>query len=276
MGCPRTSPRACERGVTSLRGPHAPNTVKRRLASWSALHHWKGIEGPFAAPSLRSAVRASSRPRERKSKRVVARDVLDRLIATCATDRLADTGDLAVLLLAVASRGRRGSEVARLRVEPLRDEPQAQLDPRDPQSPALPCLAIQLGGPRRALPTGRAGCFWSALRSRRCANGWSGRHQEGADLSAIDRGEAAEERALTLQSVSGIVKQGCDMAEREAEAFFAPGLRDGYLTRAARQGIGLPEAMQQPQRRSVQQAASYYTEAERAQGRAARFYDAAN
>jgi hypothetical protein len=66
------------------------------------------------------------------------------------------------------------------------------------------------------------------------------------------------------------------MAEREAEAFFAPGLRDGYLTRAARQGIGLPEAMQQPQRRSVQQAASYYTEAERAQGRAARFYDAAN
>ena len=66
------------------------------------------------------------------------------------------------------------------------------------------------------------------------------------------------------------------MAEREAEAFFAPGLRDGYLTRAARQGIRLPEAMQQPQRRSVQQAASYYTEAERAQGRAARFYDAAN
>jgi hypothetical protein len=72
------------------------------------------------------------------------------------------------------------------------------------------------------------------------------------------------ERALTLQSVSGMVKQGCDMAEREAEASFAPGLRDGYLTGAARQGIALPEAMQQPQHWSVQQAASYYIEAERA------------
>ena len=82
-------------GLLRCDGPHAPNTVKRRLASWSTLHRWKGIEGPFAAPSLRSAlrlaVRASPRPRERKSKRAVTRDVLDRLIATCATDRLADT-----------------------------------------------------------------------------------------------------------------------------------------------------------------------------------------
>jgi hypothetical protein len=49
------------RAEGSLRwnGPHAPcpNTVKRRLAGWSTLHRWKGIEGPFAAPSLRSALR---------------------------------------------------------------------------------------------------------------------------------------------------------------------------------------------------------------------------
>jgi starvation-inducible outer membrane lipoprotein len=47
-------------------------------------------------------------------------------------------------------------------------------------------------------------------------------------------------------------------------------LRSGYLTEAARQGVALPEAIQQSQHRSVQQAASYYNEAERAQGRAAR------
>ena len=46
-------------------------------------------------------------------------------------DRLADTRDLAILLLAFA--GRRRSEVAR---------PAVPLDPRDPKSP---CLAIQLG-----------------------------------------------------------------------------------------------------------------------------------
>ncbi|MFN5715587.1 MAG: integrase, partial [Bradyrhizobium sp.] len=27
-------------------GPHAPSTVKRRLASWGTLHRWKGQEGP--------------------------------------------------------------------------------------------------------------------------------------------------------------------------------------------------------------------------------------
>jgi integrase len=60
------------------------------------------------------------------------------------------------------------------------------------------------------------------------------------------------------------------MAGLEPEAFSAHGLRAGYLTEAARQGIALPEAMQQSQHRSVQQAASYYNEGERAQGRAAR------
>jgi hypothetical protein len=50
----------------------------------------------------------------------------------------------------------------------------------------------------------------------------------------------------------------------EADAFSAHGLRAGYLTEAARQGVGLLEATQQSQHRSAQQAASYYNEAERA------------
>ena len=79
-------------------------------------------------------------------------------------------------------------------------------------------------------------------------------------------------------------RQGADAAigERDSEApdrfgrarpgkeYSAHGLRAGYLTEAARRGVSLPEAMQQSQHRSVQQAASYYNEAERRQGRAAR------
>jgi hypothetical protein len=42
------------------------------------------------------------------------------------------------------------------------------------------------------------------------------------------------------------------------------------LTEASRRGVPLPEAMQQSQHRSVQQAASYYNDAERRLGRAAR------
>jgi integrase len=262
-------------GLLRCDGPHAPNTVRRRLASWSTLHRWKGIDGPFAAPSLRSAlrlaVRASLRPRERKSKRAVTRDVLDRLIATCATDRLADSRDLAILLLAFASGGRRRSEVARLSVEQLRNEPPAQLDPRDTDSPTLPCLAIQLGRTKTgdADEEGRVllvGPPVEALRE------WLERAdiKKGPIFRAIDRWEAVEEKALTPQSINLIVKRRPAMAGLEPEAFSAHGLRAGYLAEAARHSVSLPEAMQQSRHRSVQQAASYYNEADRTKGKAAR------
>jgi hypothetical protein len=38
--------------------------------------------------------------------------------------------------------------------------------------------------------------------------------KKGPIFRAIVRWEAAEDKALTPQSISGIVKQGCDMAER--------------------------------------------------------------
>jgi integrase len=256
-------------------GPHAPSTVKRRLANWGTLHRWKGQEGPFHSPSLRTAlrlaVRASNRPRQRKSKRAVTRDILDRLLATCRSDRLADTRDLAILLLAFASGGRRRSEVARLRVEQLSDEPDVALNPMDPKSPSLPCVAIQLGRTKTAVAdeAGRVllvGPPVEALRE------WLERADigKGPIFRAIDRWEAVEERALTPQSINLIVKRRCVMAGLEPREFSAHGLRSGYLTEAARQGVALPEAMQQSQHRSVQQAASYYNEAERSLGRAAR------
>ena len=100
---------------------------------------------------------------------------------------------------------------------------------------------------------------------------------ERADISkgpifrAIDRWEAIEERALTPQSINLIVKRRCALAGLEAREFSAHGLRSGYLTEAAqRRALLLPEAMQQSQHRSVQQAASYYNEADRRLGQAAR------
>lgn len=258
-------------------GPHAPSTVKRRLANWGTLHRWKGQEGPFHAPSLRMAVRlavrASTRPRQRKSKRAVTRDVLEQLLATCRSDRLVDTRDLAILLLAFASGGRRRSEVARLRVEQISDEPAVPLDPKDSHSPTLPCVTIQLGRTKTGVADeeGRVllvGPPVEALRE------WLERADisKGPIFRAIDRWEALEERALTPQSINLIVKRRCAMAGLEPREFSAHGLRSGYLTEAARQGVALPEAMQQSQHRSVQQAASYYNEAERAQGRASRLY----
>ncbi|KPH75947.1 tyrosine-type recombinase/integrase, partial [Bosea vaviloviae] len=217
-------------------------------------------------------VRASARPRRRKSKRAVTRDILDRLIATCQSERLADTRDLAILFLAFASGGRRRSEVARLRLEQLTVEPDVLLDPDDKDSPRLPCMAIALGRTKTAQADDDdsrvllIGAPVTALRE------WIERAdvKKGPVFRAIDRWEAIDDRALTPQAVNLILKRRCAMAGLDPVEFSAHGLRSGYLTEAARNGVALPAAMRQSQHRSVQQAARYYNDADQALGKAAR------
>ncbi|MDP3411044.1 site-specific integrase [Bosea sp. (in: a-proteobacteria)] len=256
-------------------GPHASSTVKRRLAHWATLHRWKGLESPLGTPAIRTsmrlAVRASAKPRRRKSKRAVTREILDRLIATCQTDRLADSRDLAILLVAFASGGRRRSEVARLRLEQLTLETDVPLDPDDPNSPRLLCMAISLGRTKTTQSDDDArvlliGPPVAALRE------WIERAdiKTGAVFRAIDRWEAIDDRALTPQAINLVLKRRCAQAGLDPAEFSAHGLRSGYLTEAARNGVPLPAAMRQSQHRSVQQASRYYNDADQALGKATR------
>ena len=256
-------------------GPHAPETVRRRLTSWSILTRWRGLTGAFDGPSLKSAlrlaVRASTRPRQRKSKKAVTGDVLAKLLQACAGERPVDLRDRALLLTAFASGGRRRSEVAVLRVEDVTDEDPVLADPADPASPPLPCLSIRVGRTKtttsdddeRVVLIGRPVV---ALR----------RWLEVADIKdgpvfrRIDQWGNIDRRALTPQSVNLILKGRCKQAGLDPTLFSAHGLRSGYLTEAANRGIPLPEAMQQSLHKSVTQAARYYNDAERKHGRAAR------
>ncbi|WP_404924702.1 tyrosine-type recombinase/integrase [Mesorhizobium sp. ORM16] len=257
-------------------GPHAPNTVRRRLSSWSTLTGWRGFVGNFNAPGLRSAlklaVRASARPRARKSKKAVTADILTALLKACAGDRLVDVRDRALLLMAFASGGRRRSEVSALRIEQLIEEDPVPADPKQPESSEkLLCLAIKLGRTKTTeadtdamvLLVGRP---VAALRE------WLDRANitEGAVFRGVDRWGNLDRRALTAQAVNLILKRRIAEAGFDPMAFSAHGLRSGYLTETARRGIPLPEAMQQSQHRSVQQASNYYNDAERTLGRAAR------
>jgi integrase len=126
-------------------GPHAPATVRRRLATWSTLTKWRGLSGVFATPALKSAirlaVRATPRPRKRKSAKAVTGDVLPRMLATCGSGSLRDLSDQAILMVAFASGGRRRSEIAGLRREQLTIEPPIVVE----DGPPLPSLAIHLG-----------------------------------------------------------------------------------------------------------------------------------
>ncbi|SEP34264.1 Phage integrase family protein, partial [Rhizobium tibeticum] len=249
----------------------APATVRRRLASWSTLTKWRGLDGAFASPPLKAAirlaVRAGARPRRRKSAKAVTSDVLTKLLATCATDSLRDLRDRAILMVAFASGGRRRSEIARLRYEQLSVEPPIER----PDGPPLPSLAIHLG--RTKTTSGEQDeVVYLTGRPVEALNAWmaAAKIESGSVFRAIGRWGTVSRRALDPQSINAVLKQRAAMAGLEPAAFSAHGLRSGYLTEAANRGIPLPEAMEQSRHRSVQQASSYYNHATRRSGRAAR------
>jgi integrase len=137
-------------------GPHAPATVRRRLALWTTLHRWRGVEGPFGSPAVRNAlrlsIRAADRPPARKSAGAITRDILDSLLATCGRGRAIDLRDRALLLLAFGSGGRRRSEIVRLRVDDLVERAPVPADPSTPDGPTLPVLALRLRRTKTSWP----------------------------------------------------------------------------------------------------------------------------
>jgi integrase len=262
-------------GRLRARGPHAPATVRRRLALWATLHRWRGLEGPFGAPAIRNAlrlsIRAADRPPARKSAGAITRDILDQLLATCGRGRAIDLRDRALLLLAFGSGGRRRSEIVRLRVDDLEERALVPADPEAPEGPTLPVLAVRL----RRTKTSSAEAGESALivgRPVDALRAWLefSKIEGGPVFRRIDKWSRIGSTALDPQSVNAIVKSRCAAAGLDPAQYSAHGLRSGYLTQAAREGVSLPEAMQQSRHRSVQQASRYYNEAQIARGRAAR------
>ena len=258
-------------GFLKVNGPHAPDTVRRRLATWSTLTKWRGLTGAFASPALKSAirlaVRATPRPRRRKSAKAVTGDILARLIATCGTDSLKDRRDRAILMVAFASGGRRRSEVAHLRCEQLTQEEPVITEAGQP----LPSLSIHLGRTKTS-GADHDEVVYLTGRPVDALNAWlkAARIDSGSVFRAIDRWGNVAARALDPKAINDIVKQRAEMAGLDPAEFSAHGLRAGYLTEAANRGIPLPEAMEQSRHRSVQQASEYYNSATRRSGRAAR------
>ncbi len=258
-------------GFMRTAGPHAPDTVRRRLASWSTLTKWRGLPGAFASPALKSAirlaVRATPRPRKRKSAKAVTSDVLGKMLATCAPESLRDVRDRAILMVAFASGGRRRSEIAGLRVEQITVEPPIERE----DGPPLPSRAIHLGRTKTS-GSDHDEVVYLTGRPVEALDAWIAvaKIDSGSVFRKVDRWGNVSKRALEPSAVNQIVKQRAAMAGLEPGEFSAHGLRSGYLTEAANRGIPLSEAMEQSRHRSLQQASSYYNNATRRSGRAAR------
>lgn len=247
-------------GLLRSIGPHAPDPVRRRFATWSTLTKRRGLDGSFSSPALRSAirlaVRTTPRPRKSKSAKAVTGDILSRLLATCSAGSLRDIRDRAILMVAFASGGRRRSEIASLRVEQLKQEDPIQLD----GPPPLPSLSIHLGRTKTSGADNDEVVYPSG-RPIEALNAWlaASKIDKGSVFRAIDRWGNVSRRHLDPKAINDILKQRAELAGLDPREFSAHGLRSGYLTEAANRGIPLPEAMEQSRPRSVQQASQYYT-----------------
>ena len=252
-GADRRRRLARRRSARALDRPAPP----RQLGT---LHRWRGLDGPFAAPPCAPRSASPCAPaRGRAGAKASAPSPATSSIGCCR--RATPTGSPIAAIAPCCwspsrSGGRRRSEIAGLRVEQLRDEPPVAFDPADSELPA-PALPHNPSRPHQDAPrptTTPAPADRSAGRRRKL---WLERADiaKGPIFRAIDRWGAIEERALTPQAVNLIVKRRCALAGFGPREFSAHGLRSGYLTEAARRGVSLPEAMQQSQHRSVQQAA---------------------
>jgi site-specific recombinase XerD len=262
-------------GLFRCEGPQAPSTVRRRMSSWATLHRLRGLHGPFADPPVREAIKraakASHRRPTRKSRRAIVRDVLEDLLATCDGIGPAALRDRALLLVAFASGGRRRSEIATLRVEQLIPEAPVPANPATPEGRMLSCMTIELGRTKttaaedasRVKLVGRAADALQRWLDRAAISA-------GYIFRRIDRWDNIDSRPLSPAGVNHIVKRRLALAGYDVADYSAHGLRAGYLTQAAKDGVALPEAMRQSQHRSVQQAANYYNDAEAELSRAAR------
>ena len=260
-----------QQGFLRVSGPHAPATVRRRLANWSTLTRWRGLEGSFSSPSVKSAirlaVRAINRPRNRKSANAITGDILSKLLASCSGEDLTALRDRAILMVAFASGGRRRSEVAGLRVEQL--VKQVPVTAEDGSS--LPSLGIHLARTKTSGADHDETVYLTG-RPVEALTRWLevAKIENGSVFRKIDRWGNVSLRALEPSAINRIVKQRAQMAGLKPEEFSAHGLRSGYLTEAANRGIPLPEAMEQSRHRSVQQASDYYNDAKRRSGWASR------
>lgn len=199
----------------------------------------------------------------------ITRDILDQLLATCGRGRAVDLRDRALLFARVRlPRGSRRSEIERLRIDDLEERESVPADPVAPEEPTLPVLALRL----RRTKSSSFDSSESVLvvgRPVEALHAWLEfpKIDSGPVYRRIDKWGAIGSAALDPQSINGVVKSRCALAKLDPVQYSAHGLRSGYLAQVAREGVPLPEAMQQSQNRSFQQVARYYDETQIARGR---------
>lgn len=239
----------------SLAAP-APATLDRRIATWRAMHRMRNLASPFEAPLIRQARararRAAGRRAQPKSARPITREVLESMLAATGPG-MAGLRDRALLVFGFASGGRRRSEIAAVA--------RADVDLAD--FDAAGQVRIALPGTKTTAPE-RTPRLILRGRAARVLVAWidAAGIAEGPLFRRVSRSGAVLVRGLSPGGVGQIVKRLLAAAGHGADFASAHGLRSGFLTQAALDGVPLQAAMRLSLHRSAAQAQAYYADVE--------------
>lgn len=266
-----------------VKGPHAPATTERRISSWRSLCKWRALEHPFSSPevsrTLRAAVRASDRPRARKSKRSVDVELMEKLLDhlddICSrtidrTDCLRAHRDRALLAIMFASGGRRRSEISDLMSGQILDMDPIPAD-SDEWPNGIPSMGLRLGRTKTTDVRDDNIVFLSG-RAVVALNKWrdvSGK-SEGPVFLRINRWGKIYSTSISPHSVNEVLKKRLSEIGQDPSEFSAHGVRAGYITSALKAGIPAPEIMEQTLHKSLNTLMGYFNDEQQRHGRAAR------
>lgn len=240
----------------------APATLDRRIASWRTFHRMKNLPSPFDAPMLRQARakarRAAARPKAAKSAKPIVREMLQKMLATCEPGQRG-MRDRAILLLGWASGGRRRSEMAGLRREDI------DLEEFESRGLVWICLSETKTTARGMTPklvlkgsAARALVAWIDA-----AEIW-----DGPLFRPISKAGRPLARDLSADGIYQIVKYRLEKAGLSRDMASPHGLRSGFLTQAALDGVPIQAAMRLSLHASLAQASAYYADVDLDQNQA--------
>lgn len=232
----------------------APATLDRRIASWRAFHRMQNLASPFETPLLRQA-RAKGRVAAKtipapKSANPITRDILLRLLAVTGPG-LRGQRDRAILLLGWASGGRRRAEIVSL------DMPHLDLS----DFASLGLLWLRLPG-TKTTTTAKTPRLLLKGQAARAVVGWlqASEINSGPLFRRISRTGHLGQHRLTPDAVALILRRLLAAAGLPPGFASPHGLRAGFLTQAARDGVPVQAAMRLSLHRSVAQAQRYYAD----------------
>ncbi|WP_158089264.1 site-specific integrase [Magnetofaba australis] len=243
--------------VDAMAMSHAPASIRRYIASISAMHKAAGFDNPCAAQEVKLAVKRLNREKGTRQRQAspINRPVFDRLIEQGDNGQFRDARDVAMLAISYDTLCRR-SELVAINVEDIEEVGDGS--------------GTVLIRRSKTDQEGAGAVRYLAPDSMRTLKEWLAlaKITEGAVFRGVDNANRLNKR-LSAQGVARAFKRLADRAGVDAAQISGHSCRVGAAQDMVNVGLGLPDVMQAGGWKTPAMVARY-TERQAAQRGAAR------